>query len=124
MNIKNTDEIKERLRAIINKSARTLTDEEKDYLFSLGERLGIEKQGKFGCQKCWHDLAIRCWQDIAAREEKDAPKSAETDRKYVLKKGVDLLFGQIRVNEMTLTDELAEYIIGKGFEKKWFEKCE
>lgn len=124
MSIKDTDEIKERLRVIVNKSARTITDEEKDFLNWLGEQLGIERGGKSSCKKCWHDWAMSCWGSISQQEGESAPKSAETDRKYVLKKGVDLFFGSIRVNEATLTDELAEYIIGRGFEKKWFEKCE
>lgn len=124
MSIEDTKETKERLREIINTSARALTDEQKDYLHKIGEQLGIEKGGKVGCVKCWHDFAMQCWQKVTAIEEEESPKSAETDRKYVLKKGVDLLFGSIRVNEATLTDELAEHIIARGFEKKWFEKCE
>ena len=118
------EEIKTRLREIVNKSARTLTDADKDFLNRLGVELGIEKTGKSSCQKCWHDFAMQCWQGIAAREPEDAPKTAETARKYVLKKVVNLLFGTIVVNEATLTDELAEQIIARGFEKKWFEKCE
>ena len=118
------EEIKDKLRVIVNKSARTITDEEKDFLNRLGSELGIERGGKSGCKKCWHDWAMRCWVSVSEREDESAPKSAETDRKYVLKNGVDLFFGSIRVNEATLTDELAEYIISRGFEKKWFEKCE
>lgn len=118
------EEIKNKLREIVNKSARLITDEEREYLKELAEKLSIAPDVKKNCAKCWHSLAMECWQSIAAQEEEDAPKSAETDRKYVLKKGVDLLFGSIRVNELTLTDELAENIIARGFEKKWFEKCE
>ena len=120
----NNDKIKAKLREIVNKSARSITDEEKDFLNYLGAELGIQRGGKSGCGKCWHDFAMQCWQGIAADEEQNAPKSAKTDRKYVLKRGVDLIFGTIRVNEATLTDELAEKIIARGFEKKWFEKCE
>lgn len=120
----NNEEIKDKLREMVNKSARLITDEEKEYLKQLAEKLSITPEVKNNCAKCWHSLAMECWQNIAAQEEKDAPKSAKTDRKYVLKKGVDLLFGSIRVNEATLTDELAEHIIARGFEKKWFEKCE
>lgn len=117
------EEIKEKLREIVNKSARTLTGDDKDFLNKLGAELGIAYAGKSGCTKCWHELAMQCWQSIAAGEEENAPKLAETARKYVLKRGVDLWFGSIRVNEATMTDELAEKIIARGFETKYFEKC-
>lgn len=124
LNKMSKEEIKNRLREIVNKSARTLTAADKDFLRRLGDELGIQKDGKSGCQKCWHDFAMTCWQRIVADEKENAPKLEETGRKYILKSGVDLIFGSIRVNETTLTDELAEKIIARGFEKKWFEKCE
>lgn len=118
------EEIKNKLREIVNKSAQALTAEDKEFLENLGAELGIQRGGKSGCVKCWHDFAMQCWQGVTANEEEETPKSAQTACKYILKKGVDLIFGSIRVNEATLTDELAEKIIARGFEKKWFEKCE
>lgn len=46
-----------------------------------------------------------------------------SDRQYVLKKGVDVLFNGLRINDATLTDELAAQIIEQGFATYWFAKC-
>ena len=116
----NTEETKNRLREIVNKSARTLTEDDRYFLLFVANELGIERGGKSGCVKCWHDLAVRCYSKIAENEQ---PENDNT-RKYILKKGVDVYFGNIRVNEATLTDELAERILARGFERKFFEKCE
>lgn len=116
----NTEETKKRLREIVNKSARTLTEEDRLFLLSVANELGIEKGGKNGCVKCLHDLAVRCYNKIVENEKPED----DDKRKYILKKGVDVYFGNIRVNEATLTDELAERILARGFERKFFAKCE
>ena len=116
----NTEETKKRLREIVNKSARTLTEDDRSFVLYVANELGIERVGKSGCVKCWHDLAVRCYSKIAENEQ---PENDDT-RKYILKKGVDVYFGNIRVNEATLTDELAERILARGFERKFFAKCE
>lgn len=117
------EEIKNRVREIVNKKARAIANEDKDFLLWLGNEFGVKRSGKSGCVKCWHDFAMQCWQKVAERESESELKSAETDRKYVLKAGVDLYFGNMRINNATITDELAEKIIARGFEKKWFVKC-
>lgn len=115
-----TEDIKMRLREIVNKAARNLTDDDRSFLLFVAKELEIERGGKSGCVKCWHDLAVRCYSKIAENEQ---PGNDDT-RKYILKKGVDVYFGNIRVNDATLTDELAERILARGFERKFFEKCE
>ena len=115
-----TEEIKKRLREIVNKAARNLTEDDRLFMLSVANELGIERGGKSGCVKCWHDLAVNCYNKIVENEQPDA----EDTRKYILKKGVDVYFGNIRVNEATLTDELAERILARGFERKFFAKCE
>ena len=115
-----TEDIKMRLREIVNKSARTLTEDDRSFLLFVANKLVIERVGKSGCVKCWHDIAVRCYNKIAENEQ---PENDDT-RKYILKKGVDVYFGNIRVNEATLTDELAERILARGFERKFFAKCE
>lgn len=115
-----TEDIKMRLREIVNKAARNLTDDDRSFLLFVAKELEIERGGKSGCVKCWHDLAVRCYSKIAENEQ---PVNDDT-RKYILKKGVDVYFGNIRVNDATLTDELAERILARGFERKFFEKCE
>lgn len=114
------EETKKRLREIVNKAARNLTEDDRFLLLSVANELGIEIGGKRGCVKCWHDIAVRCYNKISENEQPEA----DDTRKYILKKGVDVYFGSIRVNEATLTDELAERILARGFERKFFEKCE
>lgn len=115
------EEIKEMLRDIVNTPASKLTDDDKLLLLNIAESLGLERKGKSGCKKCWHDLAMTCWEKVTEEEQDE---QGDGCRKYKLKKGVDLWFGSVRVNSATMTDELAERILAKGFEKKYFEKCE
>ena len=115
----NIEETKKRLREIVNKAARSLTEDDRLFLLSVANELGIEIRGKSGCVKCWHDLAVRCYNKIVENEQPDN----DDTRNYILKKGVDVYFGNIRVNEATLTDELAERILARGFERKFFAKC-
>jgi hypothetical protein len=60
-----------------------------------------------------------------ATEMQAAESDTPDERRYILKPGVDVFFGNIRVNETTITDELAEAILARGFERKFFAKiCE
>ena len=66
---------------------------------------------------------MQCFSKVQEMEAKEG--AGEDPRKYILKPGVDVYFGSIRVNETTLTDELAEYILARGFMRKYFLKiCE
>lgn len=78
------------------------------------------------CSSCYTDAILILIKKIT---EENLPKketeTATTDnRKYILKSGVDVWFGSIRVNAVTLTDELAEKIIARGFPTRYFEKYE
>lgn len=115
------EQMQNELRAIVNKPARSLTDEDKSFLLWAGEETDVQRGGKSGCVKCWHDFAMQIWNKLQEQEEPEA--AADDSRKYILKKGVDVYFGNTRVNEATLTDELAERILARGFERKFFEKC-
>lgn len=120
-NMENVQEILERVERMA-KDPKTITAEDRAFLREVGPQLGVEIKNK-RCKDCYTDAAILC--ALKCRELLTEPKEKETDgRRYVLKKGVDVYFGTIRVNEVTLTDELAERIIARGFERKLFEKCE
>lgn len=111
--------IKEELRAILNKPARELTADDKASVQYIADELKIEINPKRSCNSCWHDAAMQILESL-----KDDETEQKSDAKYVLKQGVDVYFGSVRVNEHTLTDEMAERIIARGFEKKYFAKCE
>lgn len=117
------EEVKNKLNEIVNSMSHKLTAEEKHFVRQCAKELGIEFEPKnTRCQSCYFDAAILCLKELRTRE---AIKETETDgRRFVLRPGVDVYFGNIRVNNETLTDELAERIINRGFERKFFIKCE
>ena len=96
---------------------KTLTKKEKEFIISEAERLKIEYVINDGCDNCYQDLALAIY---SAEKKDEAELSA---KKYVLKQGIDFIIvgtGE-RVNEATLTDEMAERLINKGL-TKFFEK--
>lgn len=116
-----TEKQKERLRAIINAGQKEMTADDRAFIRELAKKNGIDIKNT-RCKDCYFDAAVDLsWQE----KEKEIGAGAEEndERRYILRKGVDLLFGDIRVNAATMTDELAERIIARGFEKKYFEKC-
>ena len=118
----NYDEIKSKLREIVDTPASALTPPQKAAVREYAETYGVEFKPKPRCASCYHDAAMTIWERVKEEEEKES--APEDTRKYILKPGVDLFFGSIRVNEVTLTDELAEQILARGFNPKYFIKCE
>lgn len=117
--IMNIEETKQELRAIVEKPAKNITGSERDFLTATAEALGVVREGKKNCAKCWHELAMQCWLKLQEDEQPEAD-----GRAYVLRKGVDVIFGGIRINEATITDDLARKVLARGFERKYFVKCE
>ena len=114
------EEQKERLRAIAQGNPQSMTKDDRDFVKACADELGVKIKNA-SCRSCYYDAALEC---VVRINEKQEEIAAETcDRRYILRKGVDLLFGDIRVNAATMTDELAERIIARGFETKYFEKC-
>lgn len=116
------EEIKEQLRAIANTPARNLSKEQREFIRQTAVKLGMELPKKASCNSCWLDLAVELYNTIEA-EEGEKNEITSTERAYILKPNVDVYFGSIRVNAATLTDELAERILARGFERKFFSKC-
>lgn len=105
------DELREMCRAVVKRNRATKT--EKLVLETEAQERGIALNRQ--CPNCYVDAAAQ----IYASLPEPATESA-SERKWVLRKGVDVLFGGIRVNEATLTDELAERIVARGFCKMFF----
>ena len=118
----NYDEIKNKLREIVDTTAAALTPEQKAAVREYAKTYGVEFNPKPRCVSCYHDAAMAIWELVKAQEAKEI--APEDTRKYILKPGVDVFFGSIRVNEITLTDTLAEQILARGFNRKYFIKCE
>lgn len=113
-----TQEEKDRLRAILNAGAKGMTADDRAFVRELAKENGIEIKNT-RCKDCYLDAAV-----ALLRLDRESKRESENDeRRYVLLPGVDVYFGSVRVNAETLTDELAERIIARGFEKKFFVKC-
>ena len=116
-----TKEEKDRLRAILNAGAKGMTADDRAFVRELAKENAIDIKNT-RCKDCYLDAAVALLR--LDREKETAENEQETDeRRYVLHPGVDVYFGSVRVNAETLTDELAERIIARGFEKKFFVKC-
>lgn len=118
----NYDEIKNKLREIADTPAAALTPKQKAAVREYAKTYGVEFKPKSRCVSCYHDATMAIWKRVKEEEAKES--APEDTRKYILKPGVDLFFGSIRVNEVTLTDALAEKILARGFNRKYFVKCE
>lgn len=124
------DELRNELRDIVNKPATKLTKEDKAFLSDAAARAGVDATiTNPRCGTCWHELALKIYDAIAEQDEQSGEETQKAEPRYVLKKGVDVLFGKVgrvgvRVNALTLTDELGDKLIAAGFPKKYFERCE
>ena len=103
---------------------KNLSKKDKNYIEELCTAYYVKLKKK--CSSCYSDAILILIKKIT--EENLPKKETETattdDRKYILKSGVDVWFGSIRVNAVTLTDDLAQRIIAMGFPVRYFEKYE
>lgn len=102
--------------------SKNLSKKDKTYIEMLCATYYIKLNKK--CSSCYSDAILILIKKIT---EENLPKkeTATTDnRKYILKSGVDVWFGSIRINAVTLTDDLAQRIIARGFPVRYFEKFE
>ena len=104
--------------------SKNLSKKDKTYIEGLCSNYDVKLNKK--CSSCYSDAILILIKKIT---EENLPKketeTATTDnRKYILKSGVDVWFGSIRVNAVTLTDDLAERIIARGFPIHYFDKYE
>ena len=101
---------------------KSLSKKDKTYIEELCTAYDVHLNKK--CSSCYCDAILILIKKIT---EENLPKkeTATTDnRKYILKSGVDVWFGSIRVNAVTLTDDLAQRIIARGFPTRYFDKYE
>ena len=98
--------------------AKRFSQVEKDFLISEAKRLNIAVNVKDGCSSCYRDLAVLIYN--AEKFEADI-KEVLQSQKYILKKDVDILFGGVRVNALTLTEAIVKRMINAGLQR-YFEK--
>ena len=112
----------EKLKELYRK--QSLSKKDKAYIEGLCSDYDVKLNKN--CSSCYSDAILILIKKIT---EENLPKketeTATTDsRKYILKSGVDVWFGSVRVNAVTLTDDLAQKIIAKGFPVRYFDKYE
>lgn len=109
----------EQLRAICN--AEKITAEQKQLVLDTCKELDI-KVAKTNCKSCIFDAAVQCYNALVKQQAANGEESTEPGVEYVLRDGVDVLFGGLRINAATLTDELARDIVERGFPLRKFSK--
>lgn len=116
------DEMIDRLTELTKDANAQMSKENKEYIAGACEALSIEFEPKSRCKDCYYDAAMQCLMKLRAKKAKECAK--EDDRKFILRPNLDVYFGNVRVNESTITDDLARKLIAQGFDKKFFVKCE
>lgn len=116
--MKDIEKLKELYR---NKS---LSKKDKTYIEMLCATYYVKLNKN--CSSCYSDAILILIKKITEEnlQKKETATATTDNRKYILKEGVDVWFGSIRVNAVTLTDDLAEKIIARGFPTRYFEKYE
>lgn len=105
-----------RLKEIAAKTANQITNDDKAFIRQYASQYGVElPKDKPNCKSCYVDAAVLIYKAIKDAEPKP------TDRKYVLRDGVDVIWRGIRINEASVTDTLAEEWIANGFPKVYFK---
>ena len=119
----------EKLKEIYKKktlSKATLSKKDKAYIEGLCSTYDVKLNKK--CSSCYSDAILilikKITEENLPKKETATATATTDDRKYILKSGVDVWFGSVRVNAITLTDELAEKIIARGFPTRYFEQYE
>ncbi|MBR2587560.1 hypothetical protein IKE71_04295 [Candidatus Saccharibacteria bacterium] len=98
------------LKALAIKGGR-LTVEEKAFLRSEAEAYGL-KVKKEQCRQCWSDLAVELVKAIEGQTAEAVSVPRGTSFRMV--KGRDVIVRGRRINDQTLTDDLAEWLQSFG----------
>lgn len=131
--------MKTRLLNIINKGAN-ITKDDKIFITMCAEELR-QKAPAGSCRSCYIDSAVFLVQEIERQEERAkeeqeienlqsveaiteevAPaEPVATERKILIKKGVDIIVNGRRVNRYTITTDAEAEALMKIIDKKYFE---
>lgn len=132
--------MKTRLLDIINNGANKLTKDDKIFIKMSAEELR-QKAPAGSCKSCYIDSAVFLVQEIERQEETakevqeleklqpvevtteevEAPAEPATERKILIKKGVDIIVNGVRVNRYTVTTDTQAEALMKIIDKKYFE---
>ena len=102
--------------------SKSLSKKDKTYIEEICTAYDVKLNKK--CSSCYSDAILILIKKITEENLPKKETATTDDRKYILKEGVDVWFGSIRVNAVTLTDDLAQRIIARGFPTRYFDKYE
>ena len=113
-----------KLREIAAKSAKQVTNEDKEFIRDIAPRYGVElPKEKPNCKSCYVDAAVAIYKAIkdaqndeqvnTPQETKEPAKSQENVLK--LKDGVDVIWRGVRINEASATAENLRTWVDNGF---------
>jgi hypothetical protein len=113
-----------KLREIAAKSAKQVTNEDKEFIRDLAPRYGVElPKEKPNCKSCYVDAAVAIYKaikDAQNAEQANNPQRAEKPVKsqengLKLKAGVDVIWRGVRINEASATEESLRAWVNNGF---------
>lgn len=108
-------ENKEILRSLCEMSPANYTRADREFIRKLSAEMGVEFKPRKGCPNCYNDQAILLLSILKAKE-------SGSGQRYKLKPGLDFRWKGERINDETLTDELAERLLAEGLPVILFEK--
>lgn len=110
-------EILDRLRTIAGNAASNLTADDKQFIKEQSEQAGLTFEPKGACKNCYIDQAVLLYKHLSKTQPAE-----QSDRAYVLKEGVDIIWQGIRINAATATDDLCKRWLAMGLGTKYFAK--
>lgn len=117
-------QVTNRLREIAGKSAKQVTNDDKDFIRDLASRYGVElPKEKPNCKSCYVDAAVAIYKAIKdAQNDEQVNNPQETKQPAKLKEnvlklkaGVDVVWRGVRINEASATEENLRAWVNNGF---------
>lgn len=109
-----------KLREIAGKSAKQVTNEDKDFIRDLAPRYGVElPKEKPNCKSCYVDAAVAIYKAIKDSQNatQETPQEPAKSKENVLKlkSGVDVIWRGLRINDASATEENLRAWVNNGF---------
>lgn len=98
------------LRYVVNR--KQVRKEDREKLREIAKEYDVPFKEK-NCNNCWIDLAVTIWKKLESSQGSNEGKKG----RWSVRKNLNVIYRNIIVNEVTITDELAEELLAKGFPK-------
>lgn len=105
---------------IANGNTSVLTTSDKAFIEKQSAAYGLEFHPESTlCESCYADQAVI----ILCTARKQDGEEDQSERKYVLRDGIDVVWKGVRINAELIDDKRAAELIARGFKKKFFAVC-